>query len=167
MIDDRITAEEARKLSGPITTDLLKEAYAAIRLSAKEGKTSVNLTGSFWVTDGYTRTPQWNKIKSILEQDGFIVTFFYEERQFVNMYTVISWVDAKKVTPAKDTTTRSVEPQKSTITDTDTAAITYAAVINNYNNTDVSSSCEPSSYDSGSSSYDSGSSSSSCDSSSF
>jgi len=87
----KITAEEARKLAGPSVQDNVDDAYKLIRKAATEKKNSVNLYGDFWVRDGYASTPHWEEACDILRGSGFTVKFFYEERQFVDMYTVVEW----------------------------------------------------------------------------
>lgn len=158
-IDDRITAEEARVLFGMNIDPFLREAYSAIRSNSEKGNYGVKLTGPFWANGGYEKTPQWKAIKSILENDGFTVDFFYEERQFVNMYTVVTWAEKKKPTPVKEDNTTSVSYDNTQ--DMINAATVSAVVSSSVTYTDTSSDCS-SSY---SGSFDSGSSS--CDSSSF
>jgi hypothetical protein len=87
----RITAEEARKLAGPSIDSLLEEAYELIRDAASRGKSIVKLTTPDWSRGGYNTSPEWKAAKTALEADGFTVTFYYEERQFVNMYTEVRW----------------------------------------------------------------------------
>lgn len=86
-----ITAKEARELSGPTVEDHLAEAHAAIRKAAENKKREVALHSSFWVNEGYKGTKDWHKAKNNLTDLGFTVEFFYEERQFVNAYTKVSW----------------------------------------------------------------------------
>lgn len=88
---DKITAQEARKLAGPTAQDYVNEVYPLIRAAATAHKRSLNLTDDFWVNGGYSSSDPWKEAKKILESDGFIVRFFYEERQFVNMFTIVEW----------------------------------------------------------------------------
>ncbi len=86
-----ITAEEARKLAGPTVEDHVRNACVAIRKAAENKQRSVRLTGDFWVHDGYSGSKDWVKAKEMLIGLGFTVEFFYEERQFVDMYTIVKW----------------------------------------------------------------------------
>lgn len=87
----KITAEEARKLAGPTVQEFVDEVYPMIREAATMKNREVKLQGDFWVYGGYKGTKEWLEAKSILEKDGFTVKFFYEERQFVDMYTIVKW----------------------------------------------------------------------------
>lgn len=87
----RITAQEARNLSGPTVEDHVNLAYDLIRDAANKKMRQVPLTNDFWVRGGYSKTDDWDKACNILRADGFTVDFFYEERQFVNMYTIVKW----------------------------------------------------------------------------
>jgi len=88
---NRITAAEARAFAGPTVEEIVDDVYILIRKLAADKKREARLTGEFWVNGGYSRTPEWSKACDILRNDGFTVDFFYEERQFVNMYTVVKW----------------------------------------------------------------------------
>ena len=95
---NRITAEEARKLVGPSVQDHVDAVYLLIRKAAAEKRRSVHLSGEdIWTRGGYSTTPEWEEACAILRADGYTVTFFCEERQFVdmykvvNMYTVVKW----------------------------------------------------------------------------
>lgn len=99
-----ITAKEARELAGPTPEEVVKEqlefAYERIKLAAENKRRSVNLTNEFWSRGGYSGTDEY---KAAVKQDeykaavkqlkvlGFEVEFFYEELQFVNMYTIVKW----------------------------------------------------------------------------
>lgn len=87
----RITAEKARELAGPTIKEIVDAACAIIEVAAKKKKRRVNLTDNFWVHEGYSKTEDWKTAKTTLEKLGFTVEFYYEERQFVDMYTVVSW----------------------------------------------------------------------------
>lgn len=87
----RITALEARELAGPTIEEHVEYAYELIRAAATKKYRSTELTSDFWINEGYSRTKNWNKACDILRADGFTVDFFYEERQFVNMFTVVKW----------------------------------------------------------------------------
>jgi len=87
----RITAAEARNLAGPTVQERVDEVYPKIREAAEKGKRFVVLRDNFWVNDGYSGTNEYKQACMILEADGFKVSFFYEELQFVNMYTSVEW----------------------------------------------------------------------------
>ena len=87
----KITAEEARKLAGPTVEEYADEAFGLIRTVATAGKREAQLHGEFWERGGYSGTPEWKQACKILEDAGFEVRFFYEERQFVDMYTIVEW----------------------------------------------------------------------------
>jgi pyruvate/2-oxoacid:ferredoxin oxidoreductase beta subunit len=91
MKNERITAEEARRLSGPSIESLLGEAYELIRDAASRGKSFVRLITPDWTKGGYNTTEAWKQAKTALEADGFTVNYHYEERQFVDMYTEVKW----------------------------------------------------------------------------
>ncbi len=87
----RITAQEARELAGPTVQERVDAVYPLIRKAAEEKKREVHLHG-WWAHGGYSGdTPDWKQACDILRQDGYTVDFFYEERQFVDMYTVVKW----------------------------------------------------------------------------
>ena len=86
-----LTAKEAREVAGPRVSDYVEEACQKIRDAATQKKFEVRLNSTFWETEGYSNTQMWRDVKTQLEELGFTVKFYYEERQFVNMGTVISW----------------------------------------------------------------------------
>jgi|688.fasta_scaffold1962003_1 hypothetical protein len=90
-----ITAKEARQLAGPTPEEVVKEqlefAYERIKLAAENKRRSVNLTNEFWTRDGYSGTDEYKAAVKQLKVLGFEVEFFYEELQFVNMYTIVKW----------------------------------------------------------------------------
>lgn len=87
----RITAQEARKLAGPTVQEHVDDVYPLIREAAEKGQRSVALRDSFWVQGGYSKTDAYKQACMVLEGDGYKVRFFYEERQFVDMYTIVEW----------------------------------------------------------------------------
>ena len=87
----RITAKEARALAGPSVQDHVDAVYPKIRAAAEKKKRSVSLHDHFWVHEGYSRTENYKEAVALLENDGFNVAFFCEERQCVDMYTVVRW----------------------------------------------------------------------------
>lgn len=86
----KITAQEARKLAGPTVQERVDEVYPLIREAAENGQRSIALHG-WWANEGYSGSADWKQACKILEDDGYQVKFFYEERQFVDMYTVVEW----------------------------------------------------------------------------
>ena len=86
----KITAQEARNLAGPTAQERVNEVYPKIREAAEKGKRYVNLH-DWWANAGYSKTNEYKQACMILEGDGYKVSFFYEERQFVDMYTVVEW----------------------------------------------------------------------------
>jgi hypothetical protein len=86
----KITAQEARELAGPTIQERVDAVYPLIRKAAEEGKREVHLH-DWWVHSGFSGTKYYKQACDILRTDGYTVEFFYEERQFVNMYTVIKW----------------------------------------------------------------------------
>ena len=87
----RITAAEARKLAGPTVQEQVDLVYPLIREAAEKGKRSITLHDDLWVNGAYKGTVEYKQAVKILEGDGYTVRFFYEERQFVDMYTVVAW----------------------------------------------------------------------------
>ena len=88
---NKITAEQARKLMPINAQNEVDKVYNDIRIAARAGETELRPNGEFWTKQGYKRTAEYNKACDILRDDGYNVKFFYEENQFVNMYTIVSW----------------------------------------------------------------------------
>ena len=86
----KITAQEARELAGPTVQERVDEVYPLIREAATEGKRSIALH-KWWANEGYSGSKDYKQACKILEGEGYKVSFFYEERQFVDMYTVVEW----------------------------------------------------------------------------
>ena len=87
----KITAAEAKVLAGPTIEERVDSAFDQIRKAATEGKRELHLHDDFWARGGYSKTPEWTKALQLLTAEGFQVDFFYEEKQFVNMYTLVKW----------------------------------------------------------------------------
>jgi hypothetical protein len=87
----KITAKEARELSGPTLEERVDDVYNLIREAAAKKQRQVNLHEDFWTRGGYDRSPDWKIAVAMLQDEGFNVNFYYEERQFVDMYTIVSW----------------------------------------------------------------------------
>jgi ABC-type proline/glycine betaine transport system substrate-binding protein len=94
-MEKRLTAQEARDLAGLSNEEKANEAVniaiTIIHNAAKNKSRKVNLTDDFWTHGGYKPSESWKLAKKILEDLGYKVEFFYTERQFVSMYTIISW----------------------------------------------------------------------------
>jgi hypothetical protein len=86
-----LTAAEARKLSGLTPREHVELVLKNVEQLAKDGKRIYRVHDDFWVNGGYSKTTDYQEAVAILEELGYKVSFFYEERQFVNMYTVIEW----------------------------------------------------------------------------
>lgn len=90
-----ITAKEAKEIAGPTLLEQLKEqleyADKTIRSAAEQGHRVTRLSNEFWSRGGYDQSELYKKAVKELEKLGFTVKFFYEELQFVNMYTIVEW----------------------------------------------------------------------------
>lgn len=86
-----LTATEARQLSGRTAQEQVEAIMPKIEEAAKEGKRRIISYDGFWANEGYSKTTNYQEAVSILQGLGYKVEFFYEERQFVNMYTIIEW----------------------------------------------------------------------------
>lgn len=93
-----ITGDEAREIAGPTASEIVDSLEPFIR-SAAATKERCLRTGwvtdlpyrDFWVNDGYSFSPKCKEAQKILESNGFKVSFYYMELQFVDMYTLIEW----------------------------------------------------------------------------
>lgn len=90
-----LKASEARKLAGIGDEEeakaLVYSALLDIERLAKGGKRQAFFKTEPWVQGVYKGEPTVKLAYKILEELGYTVTFFYEERQFVDMYTIIEW----------------------------------------------------------------------------
>lgn len=90
-----ITAQEARELAGPTFEKQVQEqldfAFEHIKRAAENKKRKTVLNSAFWTHGGYYGSDAYKAAVKQLEELGFEVEFFYEELQFVNMYTVVEW----------------------------------------------------------------------------
>lgn len=90
-----LSAKEARKLSGPTVEEIveaeLERVELKIKAEAEKKRRCVHLHDDIWTNGGYGNTKEWQAAKTALEKAGYKVKFFYEERQFVNMYTIVEW----------------------------------------------------------------------------
>jgi hypothetical protein len=87
----KITAQEARELAGPTVQEYVDEVYPKIREAATAKKREILLRDSFWANGGYSKSKEWTQACMILEGEGYKVTFFYAEMQFVDMGTKVEW----------------------------------------------------------------------------
>lgn len=93
----RITAEQARKLAGKTVDEKVDDLLVEIENSAKQGKRQLRTSWEYsgdedlWVRGGYDKTDEWKAAKKILTDLGYTVEFYYNELQFVDMYTLIKW----------------------------------------------------------------------------
>ena len=87
----RLTAEQARELAGPTVDEIVDRALEIIRQAAINRKHECNLIGDFWSQDGYSKTHRYMQAIKQLEELGYTTEFFYEEHQFVTMYTIVRW----------------------------------------------------------------------------
>jgi predicted transcriptional regulator len=97
-----ISALEAKKLSEQLDTssilEKLERLSVCIEKLAKEKK-NVLRTGldhqednDLWITGGYNYTYEWKEATRILKNQGYNVTFFYEDGKYLTtMYTKIEW----------------------------------------------------------------------------
>tara|TARA_R110000803_G_scaffold98985_1_gene167051 strand:+ start:988 stop:1281 length:294 start_codon:yes stop_codon:yes gene_type:complete len=93
----RLTADKARELAGRTVEEAVDSILVSIEAKAKKKSRELK-TGwehkednELWERGGYATSEDWKEAKATLEGLGYTVTFFYEERQFVNMYTLITW----------------------------------------------------------------------------
>lgn len=75
----------------PEIANALLEALGAIEQADTEQKRKVHLHGSFWVYEGCSRTNNYKTACAFLGKHGFQTRFFYEEKQLVDMYTIVEW----------------------------------------------------------------------------
>jgi hypothetical protein len=86
----KITAHEARELAGPTVEERVVAVYPLIREAAEKKQRRVVLH-DWWAHQGYAGSKDYKQACMILEGEGYTVRFFYEERQFVDMYTIVEW----------------------------------------------------------------------------
>lgn len=95
----RITAKEARELAQlDKTEEILAKIYERIREAATRGDTSIRFAGNAnemgvyqFVGGKQPGTPLGRRVVDRLRADGYKVTTYYEELQFVDLGLVISW----------------------------------------------------------------------------
>jgi hypothetical protein len=91
------SASDAKQLAGPTLEEKIESICESIKRLAAEKKRTLragydhDADVDLWVYGGYSGTPEWLEAVKVLEGLGYKVSFFYEERQFVDMYTKIEW----------------------------------------------------------------------------
>lgn len=90
-MNSKLTAAQARELAGPTIDDHVAAALVVIKTNAEAKKRKAALHDDFWVRGGYGSTDEWNAAVKQLTDLGYHVWFFYQESQFVDMYTVVEW----------------------------------------------------------------------------
>jgi G:T-mismatch repair DNA endonuclease (very short patch repair protein) len=86
-----LTAKQARDLAGPTVEERIEDVLKDIEAAAKNKSRELHCHQDFWVNEGYSGTENYKKAKKMLEDLGYKVEFYYECRQFVDMYTIIRW----------------------------------------------------------------------------
>jgi len=93
----RLTAKEARELAGPTLDEKIDSLLAAIGTAAANEKRQLRTGWEYkehpelWINGGYSRTSEYRRAEEILKKLGYDVSFYYNEGQFVDMYTIIKW----------------------------------------------------------------------------
>ena len=88
-----LTAQEARELNPDVTSELdrqLKIVESLIETAAKAGKDHIRLGDAFW-SKAFAQPDAWKCAAFTLRNLGYKVEFHYDERQFVDTYTTVSW----------------------------------------------------------------------------
>lgn len=90
-----LSAEAARKLSGPSEDDLVHdavtEACEMIHAAALQKKRSVAMYTKVWAYDGYYGSPIHKRAKETLINLGYHVTFHHHEHSVDTMHTTVEW----------------------------------------------------------------------------
>lgn len=94
---NRLTAQQAKELAGETVEEKVDKLLIAVEKAAKAKKRKLRTGWDYqpdkdlWIDGGYSTTKEWKEAKKILEDLGYEVTFYYNECQFVDMYTLIEW----------------------------------------------------------------------------
>ena len=75
----RITADEARKLSGLTAQEEVDAIYPLIREAATKGEKSILITTEFWKNEGERVTAKFAEAIGILRADGFVAEWYSEK----------------------------------------------------------------------------------------
>lgn len=87
-----ITAEEARELAGPTIEEQLAPVFELIRQAATKKKRELRLHSDLWTNGAYTGSPEFKEAKKLLQDQGFVVDFYYNDGgQFADLYTIVKW----------------------------------------------------------------------------
>ncbi len=70
---------------------IFDQVFDQIRIAVTAKERQIKLHGDFWANEGYSDTKNYRQAIGLLKDAGFQAEFFYEERQFVDMYTIIKW----------------------------------------------------------------------------
>lgn len=85
-----ILASEARELAGPTIRERVEALEPLIRAAAEKKQRQIILH-DWWANVGYEGGAAWKEAEKILKEFGYTLEFFYEERQFVDMYAIVRW----------------------------------------------------------------------------
>jgi len=96
VVPDEITADEAREIAGvlnPRVEEFITRGNKSIKEAAHNGKRRTIVRDSDVSQAGYITPPGklWTVASDYFTNKGFNVSFFYEERQFVDMGMLIEW----------------------------------------------------------------------------
>jgi hypothetical protein len=93
----RLTAAQAREIAGPTVSEKVDALLEKIREFAEQKKRSIKIgrdncpDTNFWVQGAYKDHDDYHQAKRELEALGYKVEFYYEEKQFVDIFLEISW----------------------------------------------------------------------------
>lgn len=91
------TAADARLSMPRGANEICEDILIRVRELASQGKNKLRTGYDYggdedvWIHGGYKGSDIWKKCVALLEEAGFSATFVYEERQFVDMCTIIEW----------------------------------------------------------------------------
>jgi len=97
MMTNTFSAAEARMLSGETVEEKVNSLLDAIKEAATKGKRELRTSWEYhkdddlWVNGGYPQSADWKEAVEKLTGRGFEVSFYYQESQFVDMYTLVKW----------------------------------------------------------------------------
>jgi hypothetical protein len=93
----RLTAAQAREIAGTTVSEKVDALLERIHDFAERKKRSIKIgrddcpDTDFWVQGAYKDNDDFHQAKRELEALGYSVNFWYEEKQFVDMFLEISW----------------------------------------------------------------------------
>lgn len=87
------TAAQAREKCGPTVEERVLSVGEMVRQQVEKDPSvrTIRLHDDFWTKGGYSKTADYKNAVALLQSYGYKVTFFYEERMCVDMYTIVSW----------------------------------------------------------------------------